>query len=112
LEGLRPSKPPCQNDRAGKEQQNVSVDIPTGILTVVTGVAGTGKSSLIHRGFLRRHPGAIVIDQSLVGISSRSNPATYTGIMSDIRHLLAIIDRLVDKKRGLGRQCLPKPLIA
>jgi excinuclease UvrABC ATPase subunit len=56
--------------------QNVSVDIPTGVLTVVTGVAGSGKSSLIHQTFLRQHPDAIVIDQSPVGISSRSNPAT------------------------------------
>lgn len=65
--------------------QNVSVDIPTGVLTVVTGVAGSGKSSLIHQSFLPQHPDAIVIDQSAIGVSSRSNPATYTGIMDDIR---------------------------
>src|SRR5688572_24098077 len=59
--------------------QNVSVDIPTGILTVVTGVAGSGKSSLINQVFLRQHPEAIMIDQSAVGTSTRSNPATYTG---------------------------------
>ncbi len=59
--------------------QNVSVDIPTGVLTVVTGVAGSGKSSLIHQVFLRQHPDAVVIDQSAVGTSTRSNPATYTG---------------------------------
>lgn len=67
--------------------KNVSVDIPTGVFTVVTGVAGSGKSSLINGVFLSQHPEAIVIDQSAVGTSIRSNPATYTGIMDDIRKL-------------------------
>ena len=67
--------------------KNVSVDIPTGVFTVVTGVAGSGKSSLINGVFLSQHPGAVVIDQSAVGASIRSNPATYTGIMDDIRKL-------------------------
>ena len=69
--------------------QNISVDIPTGVLTVVTGVAGSGKSSLINQVFLQQHPDAIVIDQSAVGVSSRSNPATYTGIMDDVRKAFA-----------------------
>jgi excinuclease UvrABC ATPase subunit len=69
--------------------QNVSVDIPQGVLTVVTGVAGSGKSSLINQAFLRQHPEAIVIDQSAVGVSTRSNPATYTGIMDDVRKAFA-----------------------
>ena len=69
--------------------QNVSVEIPTGILTVVTGVAGSGKSSLIHQSFLKQHPDAIAIDQTPVGVSSRSNPATYTGIMDDVRKTFA-----------------------
>jgi excinuclease UvrABC ATPase subunit len=69
--------------------QNVSADIPTGVLTVVTGVAGSGKSSLIHQTLLQQHPDAIVIDQSPVGISSRSNPATYTGIMDEVRKTFA-----------------------
>jgi excinuclease ABC A subunit len=69
--------------------QNVSVDIPTGVLTVITGVAGSGKSSLINEEFLRQHPDAVVIDQSAVGTSTRSNPATYTGIMDDLRKAFA-----------------------
>ncbi|MDX2140648.1 MAG: excinuclease ABC subunit UvrA [Chloroflexota bacterium] len=69
--------------------QNVSVDIPVGVLTVVTGVAGSGKSSLIHQVFLKQHPDAIVIDQAAVGTSTRSNPATYTGIMDDVRKAFA-----------------------
>ncbi len=60
--------------------QDISVDLPMGVLTVVTGVAGSGKSSLIHQTFLRQYPDAVVVDQSAVGASSRSNPATYTGI--------------------------------
>jgi excinuclease UvrABC ATPase subunit len=65
--------------------RNLNVDIPTGVLTVVTGVAGSGKSSLIHETFLRQHSDAIVIDQAEVGANSRSTPATYTGIMDEIR---------------------------
>ena len=65
--------------------RNLNVDIPTGVFTVVTGVAGSGKSSLIHQTLLRQHPDAIVIDQSEVGANSRSIPATYTGIMDEIR---------------------------
>lgn len=69
--------------------KDVSVDVPTGVLTVITGVAGSGKSSLIHHAFLAQHPDAIVIDQSAVGANRRSNPATYTGIMDDTRKLFA-----------------------
>jgi excinuclease UvrABC ATPase subunit len=74
--------------------QNVTVDIPTGVLTVVTGVAGSGKSSLINQVFLHQHPDAVVIDQSAVGVSSRSNPATYTGIMDDIRKAFASANKV------------------
>ena len=74
--------------------QNVSVDIPKGILTVITGVAGSGKSSLIHQSFLRQHPDAIVIDQSPVGVSSRSNPATYTGILDEVRKTFAAVNKV------------------
>ncbi|HYN89826.1 MAG TPA: excinuclease ABC subunit UvrA [Ardenticatenaceae bacterium] len=79
---------PITNARANN-LRNVSVNIPVGVLTVVTGVAGSGKSSLIHQVFLRQHPGAVVIDQSAVGGSTRSNPATYTGIMDDVRKAFA-----------------------
>jgi excinuclease ABC A subunit len=69
--------------------KNVSVNIPVGVLTLVTGVAGSGKSSLIEEAFMREYPDAILIDQSAVGVSSRSNPATYTGIMDDVRKAFA-----------------------
>ncbi|MEW9697799.1 ATP-binding cassette domain-containing protein [Paenibacillus sp. SI8] len=74
--------------------RNVSVDIPTGVLTVVTGVAGSGKSTLINEVFLSQHPDAIVIDQSAVGVSTRSNPATYTGIMDDVRKAFASANKV------------------
>lgn len=72
--------------------QNVSVDIPKGVLTVITGVAGSGKSSLIHQVFLRQHPDAVVIDQSPVGANSRSNPGTYTGILDEVRKAFAKVN--------------------
>ncbi|WKZ39890.1 MAG: excinuclease ABC subunit UvrA [Anaerolineales bacterium] len=74
--------------------KNVSVNIPTGVLTVVTGVAGSGKSSLINDVFQQQHPDAIVIDQSAVGVNSRSNPATYTGIMDDVRKAFASANKV------------------
>ncbi|MFD0959080.1 ATP-binding cassette domain-containing protein [Paenibacillus chungangensis] len=74
--------------------RDVSVDVPTGVLTVVTGVAGSGKSTLINDVFLGQHPDAIVIDQSAVGVSTRSNPATYTGIMDDVRKAFASANKV------------------
>ncbi|MCE7078858.1 excinuclease ABC subunit UvrA [Streptomyces sp. ST2-7A] len=68
--------------------KNVSVDIPLGVLTVVTGVAGSGKSSLIH-GYLAKRDGVVVADQSPIRGSRRSNPATYTGLLSPIRTAFA-----------------------
>lgn len=68
---------------------DVSVSIPTGVLTVVTGVAGSGKSTLINRVFAEQHPDAIVIDQSAIHASKRSNPASFTGILDPIRRLFA-----------------------
>jgi excinuclease ABC A subunit len=69
--------------------KNVSVNIPVGVLTLVTGVAGSGKSSLISEAFVSEFPDAIVVDQSAVGANPRSNPATYTGIMDDVRKAFA-----------------------
>ncbi|MEW9533517.1 ATP-binding cassette domain-containing protein [Microbispora sp. NPDC049125] len=68
--------------------KDVSVDIPLGVLTVVTGVAGSGKSSLIH-GSLSRREGVITVDQSAIRGSRRSNPATYTGVLDPIRTAFA-----------------------
>ena len=74
--------------------KNISVDIPTGVFAAVTGVAGSGKSSLINEAFLVQHPDAIVIDQSAVGTSTRSNPATYTGVMDDLRKAFASANKV------------------
>ena len=77
--------------------KDVSVEIPKGILTAVTGVAGSGKSSLIRQEFVERYPDCIVIDQKPIGTSARSTPATYTGVMDDIRKLFA-------KENGVSAQ--------
>ncbi|PAD32229.1 ATP-binding cassette domain-containing protein [Paenibacillus sp. 7523-1] len=89
LDCRQPSGKLLVKDATLHNLQNVSVDIPTGVLTVVTGVAGSGKSTLINEVFLSQHADAIVIDQSAVGVSTRSNPATYTGIMDDVRKAFA-----------------------
>jgi excinuclease UvrABC ATPase subunit len=58
------------------------------------GVAGSGKSTLINGAFLPSHPESSVIDQSAVGTSIRSNPATYTGMMDEIRRLFAAANKV------------------
>ena len=69
--------------------KHIDVTIPRGVLTAITGVAGSGKSSLAVHELPRRYPDAIVIDQRPIGTSIRSTPATYTGVMDDIRRLFA-----------------------
>jgi excinuclease UvrABC ATPase subunit len=68
--------------------RNVDVDIPLGVLTVITGVAGSGKSSLVH-GSIPAGEGVVSIDQGAIRGSRRSNPATYTGMLDPIRKAFA-----------------------
>jgi excinuclease UvrABC ATPase subunit len=68
--------------------RDVDVDIPLGVLVVVTGVAGSGKSSLLH-GSMPAGAGVVSIDQSAIRGSRRSNPATYTGLLDPIRKAFA-----------------------
>ncbi|ROR93546.1 excinuclease UvrABC ATPase subunit [Salana multivorans] len=68
--------------------EDVDVDVPLGVLVVVTGVAGSGKSSLVH-GSVAGREGVVVIDQRAIKGSRRSNPATYTGLLEPIRKAFA-----------------------
>jgi len=68
--------------------QDVDVDIPLGVLVVVTGVAGSGKSSLLH-GSVSGREGVVSVDQGAIRGSRRSNPATYTGLLDPIRKAFA-----------------------
>lgn len=68
--------------------RDVDVDVPTGVLCVVTGVAGSGKSSLIHGSVVGRE-GVVAIDQGAIKGSRRSNPATYTSLLEPIRKAFA-----------------------
>ncbi|MEU4792057.1 excinuclease ABC subunit UvrA [Micromonospora tulbaghiae] len=68
--------------------RDVDVDIPLGVLVVVTGVAGSGKSSLIH-GSLAKREDVVSVDQTAIRGSRRSNPATYTGLLDPIRKAFA-----------------------
>jgi excinuclease UvrABC ATPase subunit len=68
--------------------QDVDVDIPLGVLVVITGVAGSGKSSLVH-GSIPAEAGIVAIDQVAIRGSRRSNPATYTGLLEPVRKAFA-----------------------
>ncbi|WP_242968051.1 ATP-binding cassette domain-containing protein [Clostridium botulinum] len=72
--------------------KNISVTIPKGVLTVVTEVAGSGKSTLIKHEFLKQNKNAVLIDQSPVSANSRSSLATYSGIMDNIRKAFAKVN--------------------
>lgn len=72
----------------GHNLQDIDVDIPRGVLTVVTGVAGSGKSTLIHDSLIGRE-GIVFIDQAPIKGSRRSNPATYTGMLEPVRKAFA-----------------------
>ncbi|GAA3875630.1 excinuclease ABC subunit UvrA [Saccharothrix violaceirubra] len=71
--------------------RNVDVDIPLGVLCVVTGVAGSGKSSLVH-GSVAKRDDVVVVDQTPIKGSRRSNPATYTGLLEPIRKAFAKVN--------------------
>ncbi len=97
LEARQPIKTDVRSPRGAISIRNaslhnlrdVSVDVPLGVLVAVTGVAGSGKSSLIHGCMPRQEPRVTVIDQSAIKGSRRSNPATYTGMLDGIRKAFA-----------------------
>jgi excinuclease UvrABC ATPase subunit len=87
--GVRTSSDALQvRGAATHNLRGVDVDIPLGVLVVVTGVAGSGKSSLIH-GSVAGRDGVVVVDQGAIRGSRRSNPATYTGLLEPIRKAFA-----------------------
>lgn len=69
--------------------QGIDVDIPRRVLTCITGVAGSGKSTLVHEVFARQHREAHVVDQNAIGRTSRGNAATFIGVFDDIRKVFA-----------------------
>jgi excinuclease UvrABC ATPase subunit len=73
---------------AAHNLRDVDVDVPLGVLCVVTGVAGSGKSSLVH-GSIAGRDGVVVVDQGAIRGSRRSNPATYTGLLDPVRKAFA-----------------------
>jgi excinuclease UvrABC ATPase subunit len=107
LTGKHLSKPQAlkEKPRAGKGHllvenatlnnlHNVTVKIPKGVLTAVTGVAGSGKSSLIHGSLPGHYPDAVFVDQSLAAGSRRSNLATYSGMADAIRRAFATANKV------------------
>jgi excinuclease UvrABC ATPase subunit len=79
---------PIRNARVNN-LKNVSVDIPTGVFTCITGVAGSGKSSLVHEVFVKQNAGVVVVDQSPVGKTPRSTPISFIGVFDQIRKEIA-----------------------
>ncbi|GLF98404.1 excinuclease ABC subunit UvrA [Streptomyces yaizuensis] len=69
--------------------RGIDVRFPTGVLTAVTGVAGSGKSTLVSQVFTEAYPEAVVIDQGAITASSRSTPASYLGVMDTVRKVFA-----------------------
>ncbi|MEU2039819.1 excinuclease ABC subunit UvrA [Nocardia niwae] len=69
--------------------KSLTARFPTGVLTAVTGVAGSGKSTLVSGAFVTAHPQVIAVNQSAIAASRRSSPATYLGIMDPLRQLFA-----------------------
>jgi excinuclease UvrABC ATPase subunit len=85
---VRPAKEFYQGRSSSMHNlKNSALRIPKKTLTMITGVAGSGKSTLVKDSFLAEYPEAIVIDQAAAQTNSRSNPATYIGIMDNIRKL-------------------------
>ena len=76
-------------DATANNLRGFDLDVPLGVLVAITGVAGSGKSTLVREELLPQHPGTIVVDQSGVATSIRSTPATWTGVMDPIRKLFA-----------------------
>lgn len=104
-QALRAGLPMPSNVRTGKTFLSVTthgennlkpftVQIPEKVYTVIAGVAGSGKSTLMRKVFLRKYPQAILIDQSPIGISARSTPATYTKMFDSIRKLFAAANKV------------------
>jgi excinuclease UvrABC ATPase subunit len=86
---VRTSRAPVEVRGASTHNlRDVDVDIPLGVLVVLTGVAGSGKSSLVH-GSVAARDGVVVVDQGAIRGSRRSNPATYTGLLDPIRKAFA-----------------------
>jgi len=76
-------------DATAYNLRGFNLDVPLGVLVAITGVAGSGKSTLVREVLLPQHPDAIVVDQSPVATSIRSTPVTWTGVMDPLRKLYA-----------------------